>query len=113
MILNKDDNGRDISISIGSILEIELSTPAGTGYEWSVSKLEQEYLELMREEKIVAQMEDNKVGQPVVKKWYLRARRAGGTEVIMGLYRSWEGKSRPSDLFRIHIDISLMPDKER
>jgi len=113
MMLNKNDNGRNISISIGSILEIELSTPAGTGYEWSVAKLEQEYLEIIKEEKSVARTEDDKVGQPVVKKWYLRARRAGATEVIMGLYRRWEGKDRPADRFSIHIDISEMNDKER
>ena len=113
MKLTKNDNGRNISISIGSIIEIELSTPAGTGYEWSVAKLDQEYLELIKEETIVTQTDGDKVGQPVVKKWYLRAQRCGVTEVIMGLYRSWEGKDRPGDLFDIHIDISLMTDKER
>ena len=113
MKLTKNDNGRNISISIGSIIEIELSTPAGTGYEWSVANLDQQYLELIKEETIVTQTDRDKVGQPVVKKWYLRALRSGVTEVIMGLYRSWEGKDRPGDLFNIHIDISLRADKER
>jgi len=113
MKLTKDDNGRNISIALGSIVEIELSTASGTGYEWSVTKLDEQYLALIKEEKIVARPQDDKVGQPVVKRWYLRALRAGATEVVISLYRSWEGKDRPSDLFSINIDISLMADKER
>jgi predicted secreted protein len=104
--LNMSDNGREVIIQSEKILEVELSdASASTGYEWSVANLDKECLELLKEEKVITPPEGGKTGQPVIKRWYLRALKVGSTELVFSLNRPWESHIRSGKLYRIKLHI--------
>lgn len=107
VLLNKQDNNKEINVRIGEVIRIELERYGSTGYEWYPDKSYGEYLELIREG-----MEDVKkspvkgiVGIPVRRWWELRAVKKGETEISIYLYRDWEGKDRAVDSFRVRVKI--------
>lgn len=102
--LSKRDNGKEITIEIGDVLQIELERSGGTGYEWYLDQSYKKYFELTREDTETRQNR-GLVGTPVMKKWKLRAIERGETDICLFLYREWEGKDRAVETFRIRARI--------
>jgi inhibitor of cysteine peptidase len=102
--LSKDDNGREITIKIGDILQIELKRSGGTGYEWYLDKSYKKYFELMKEDTETGQRE-GLVGTPVGRTWKLRAIERGETDIRLFLYREWEGKDKAAETFKVKVRI--------
>jgi predicted secreted protein len=102
--LSKGDNGKEITIKIGDVLQIELERSGGTGYEWYLDRSYEKYFELMREDTETRQSR-GLVGTPVVRTWKLRAVEQGKTDIRLSLYREWEGKDKAVETFRIKVRI--------
>ncbi len=102
--LSKGDNGKEITIKIGDVLQIELERSGGTGYEWYLDKSYRKYFELMKEGTETRQSR-GLVGTPVVRTWKLRAVEGGETDICLFLYREWEGKDKAVETFRIKVRI--------
>lgn len=104
-IFKKQDNGKEITISVGEIIQIELERYGSTGYEWYLDSSYEQYFKLIRED--TEEISHNKyvVGAPVKRKWQLKAVKKGEAEISIYLYRDWEGKDKAIDLFRIRLKI--------
>ncbi len=104
MKLRKSDNGKEITIKIGDVLQIELERSGGTGYEWYLDQSYKKHFELMGEDTETRQ-DRGLVGTPVMKKWKLRAIERGETDICLSLYREWEGKDKAVETYRIRARI--------
>ncbi len=102
--VGKGDNGKQITIKIGDVLQIELERSGGTGYEWYLDQSYKRYFELLREETVTRRTE-NLVGTPVVRRWKLRAIEGGEAGIRLFLYREWEGIDKAVETFRIEVRI--------
>lgn len=103
--LTREDSGREISLKMGEVFEVALSSPGAAGYLWYFDRLDPEYLEVTGEESSAASGE-RLMGAPLTMRWRLRAKKEGQTEMEMSLYRPWEGKGKAIDIFKAKIRIS-------
>jgi predicted secreted protein len=102
--LNRGDNGKEITIKTGDVLEIKLERSGSTGYEWYLDETYKKYFELLREDTETRQS-GSLVGTPVVRTWKLRATKRGETDIRLFLYREWEGRDKAVETFRIKVRI--------
>jgi predicted secreted protein len=107
VLLNKQNNGKEIDVRIGEVIRIELERYGSTGYEWHPDKSYGEHLELIREgtEDIKKSPVKGMVGTPVRRWWEFEAFKKGETEISIYLYRGWEGKEKAVDSFKIKVKI--------
>jgi len=104
IIVNKQDNGKEIKPKVGNVIQVELEGLAGAGYKWYLESLNAEYLELISEEtKAVSDKE--KIGAPVLGIWRFKTLKKGFTEIKMDHYRVWEGKDSATEHFGIKLTI--------
>ena len=103
--INKLDNNKEVTVKVGDAINIELELFGGTGYDWHIDKPSGECLELISERTDTAATDKAIVGAPLTKEWELRAIKRGDTEVVLHLYRAWEGKEKAIDLFKIRVKI--------
>ena len=105
VIVTKDDNGKEISIPQGGIVEIRQEYPAGTGYSWEITDMDKSLLELL--DVTTKPIKEGPVaGGPILKTWRIKAVGKGETELKMYYYRVWEGLEKAPDKFLLRIRIS-------
>jgi predicted secreted protein len=102
--ITKEQHGRQITASLGSLIQIELPFLGSAGYGWHVETSSSDYIELFLEEtkKILPA---DKIGGPVMGIWRFRTVKPGRTEIRMACYRAWEGPDAATDHFTIKIEI--------
>jgi predicted secreted protein len=103
VILQKQDNGKEINLKAGQVVQVQLAGVGGTGYWWYVQDLDARHLELLLE-KTKAES-DGRVGGPVLGLWTFQAKEPGTTEIKMDYYRKWEGVEKAIKKFRVKITI--------
>ena len=103
VILQKQDNGKEINLKAGQVVQIQLAGVGGTGYWWYVQSLDARHLELLSEK--TRAPSDGRVGGPVLGIWTFRAKEPGSTEIRMDYYRKWEGVEKAIEKFRVKITI--------
>ncbi len=103
VILQKQDNGKEITLKSGQTLQVQLEAMGGAGYWWYVQDLDPRFFELLSEKSRAAS--DGRVGGPVLGIWTFRAKEPGSSEIKMGYYRSWEGAARAAEHFRVKVQI--------
>jgi predicted secreted protein len=103
LTVGKDQDGRDLDLKVGSILEIELPGRSGTGYSWSAEAAGAPYLKLMSH--TTRQVVEGRLGGPVIEVWRFRAEKPGATEIRMAYFRPWEGVGQAKDHFHLKIRI--------
>jgi len=107
ILLDINSNGKKIELKVGDEIQIELKAMGGAGYAWYFDKLDQNFFDLMGEErKVVALEKGDVVGTPVLMVWKLRAKKPGTSSVRMSYYRQWEGKDKAVNQFEILVDIT-------
>ncbi len=104
VILAKEDNGKEIAVKSGQVIQIQLEARGGTGYWWYVQDLDRRHLEFLSE-KTRAGDSGGRVGAPVLGIWTFRARDPGVSEIRMAYYRIWEGSAGAADRFSVRIRI--------
>ena len=102
--LEEKDNGTEIRITNGDIIQIELKRSGGTGYEYYLDRDYKDYFELIKDEKKEI-LRKGFVGTPVMRCWQLKAVKQGDTELVLRLYRDWEGKKNAASMFRVRVKI--------
>jgi len=103
VILTKQDQGKEIEVKVGDVVQIELEAIGTAGYQWFVESLDQEVLKLVSEETQVPY--PGRLGAPVLMVWKFEVIKEGTTEIRMDHYRSWEGKEHSTDHFEVRIKI--------
>ena len=101
--LQKQDNGKEINLKAGQVVQVQLAGTGGTGYWWYVQNLDARLLELLSEKTKAAS--DGRVGGPVLGLWTFQAKEPGSTEIKMDYYRKWEGIARAAERFQVKITI--------
>ena len=103
VVLQKQDNGKEVCIKGGQVFQIQLEGMGGTGYWWYVQPPDVRHVELLSEKTRV--VSDGRMGGPVLGLWTFRAKESGTTEIKMDYYRSWEGSAKAADHFQVRIKI--------
>lgn len=104
MIVREEDNGKEIAVRTGDVIQIEMEVPGGAGFIWEIENLDSKHLELLKEEtKGIAK--DEFTGGLITKIWQLETKKSGETEVTMYCFRPWQGKDKAISKFRIKVKI--------
>jgi inhibitor of cysteine peptidase len=103
LTVTRAQHGREITLKVGSILEIELPGQAGTGYSWLEQATGAPYLKLV--DQTTRPDKQGRLGGPVIQVWRFKAEKPGTTEIKMAYYRSWEGVGTAKDHFLIKLHI--------
>ena len=103
VVLQKQDNGKEVCIKGGQVFQIQLEGMGGTGYWWYVQPPDVRHVELLSE-KTKAQFE-GRVGGPVLGIWTFRTKEPGTAEIKMDYYRNWEGSARSIEHFKVIVKI--------
>lgn len=103
LTVGKAQDGRDLDLKVGSILEIELPGRGGTGYSWSAEAAGAPYLKLMSQ--TTRQVKEGLPGGPVIQVWRFKVEQPGATEIKMAYFRPWEGAGQAKDHFHLKIRI--------
>jgi predicted secreted protein len=104
VIVHKKDNGKEIQVRRGDVIQIELEGMGSTGYKWHVDAIDVERVELLTEE-TVSLKKEGVVGAPVLEIWRLKALKEGKADIKMDYYREWEGIERAREHFVIRLNI--------
>jgi predicted secreted protein len=103
VILTKQDQGKEIEVKVGDVIQIELEAMGTAGYQWFVEGLDQEMLKLISEE--TKALHPGRLGAPVLMVWKFEVIKEGTTEIRMDHYRTWEGKEQSTDHFEVKIKV--------
>jgi predicted secreted protein len=101
--VTKGQDGREIALKVGNILQIELPGQGGTGYSWSVEEACAPYVKLM--DHTTRQLKEGLPGGPVMHMWRFKAEKPGACEIKMAYFRPWEGVGKAVDHFRLKLRI--------
>jgi inhibitor of cysteine peptidase len=101
--VTKEQGGREITLKVGNILQIELPGRGGTGYLWSVENSCAPYLKLM--DQATEKVGESRPGSPVMQVWRFKAEKPGAIEIKIAYYRPWEGVGKAVDHFRLKLHI--------
>jgi predicted secreted protein len=105
MTITREDSGKEIRVTVGDIIQVELSGLGSAGYGWHPEQIDRTLLELLSEETQKATGE-GRIGAPVKGLWRFKAIKEGQTEIRMLHYRIWEGKEKATDHFYIKVLIT-------
>jgi predicted secreted protein len=103
IIIKKQDNGKEISIKCGDVIQIELAAMGAAGYDWHIDNLDMEHLALVSEE--TRAVSESQRGAPIIVIRRFKAKEKGSTEIKMDHYRVWEGKEKKTEYFSIKLTI--------
>ena len=103
IMLTMEDKGTAINVRQGDIILIELERAGSTGYEWHLDEGYRDHFELLSLEEGPRPDEKGRMGGPVIQRWRLQTTAPGKTELVLRLYRQWEGKDQSADMFSVEI----------
>jgi predicted secreted protein len=101
--VTKAQDGREIGLKVGNILQIELPGNSGTGYSWLARDAGAPYLKLL--DQATRQLKKDLPGGPVIQIWRFKAEKSGATGISLDYFRSWEGVGTATDHFRLELRI--------
>lgn len=104
IVLTKQDNGKEIRVKYGEVIQIELKIMGAAGYDWFVDNLDGKYLELIIKE-TKRMLPQGVVGTPFLGVWAFKTIKRGHREIKMAQYRPWEGVGKGTEIFSIKLDI--------
>jgi predicted secreted protein len=102
--LKRPDDGKHLTVDLGTLIRIELEEQGGTGYLWLLEALDQRLFELLRVESKAGERVDM-MGAPIIKIWELKARQKGKTGLDFSYCRPWEGKEEAQDRFVVTVTV--------
>jgi predicted secreted protein len=105
-IVTIKDNGKQITMGEGTVLEVRLEQVGGTGYLWQIADLDGEHLKVLQSSEIPPDRKGQMVGGPLLKTWEIEAVKAGQTNLKILLYRPWEGPEKAAKSFQLRIQIN-------
>ncbi len=103
-VITNVDNGKQITVPEGAIVEVRLKQHGGTGYLWQIVDLDETHLKVLESTETPLR-EAPVVGGPLLMTWKIKAVKAGQTDLKILLYRPWEGVKKTAESFKVHIRI--------
>jgi predicted secreted protein len=105
MTLTIKDDGRDVAVSVGDVIKVELEFQGGTGYSWYVDGLDETRLTALGVI-TVDTADKGVVGGPVQGVWSFKAAAPGDTVLRMLYYRVWEKNKSALKSFTVKFHIT-------
>lgn len=103
-VLQGKDNGKEIQVKAGTMIQLSLEERGGTGFVWEFHQFDERHFEIVKTEtKPLA--EKNRVGGPILKTWELKAREAGETKLSLDYFRPWEGRAKAVEHYLVKVRI--------
>jgi predicted secreted protein len=103
-VIQMPDNGKEIRVHAGEVIELALKEQAGTGYIWEFHHLDHQHFKLLHTEtKPLAA--PNRVGGPMLRLWRLKALAPGVATLSLDYLRPWEGQAKAVKHFEIKVRI--------
>jgi predicted secreted protein len=78
--LTQNDNGKELTVPLGAVIQIELAAAGGTGYLWQFDDLDREHFELLKTE-TVKDEKPGLIGAPTVMRWQVKTRQQGRADL--------------------------------
>ncbi|MBN2542537.1 protease inhibitor I42 family protein [bacterium] len=103
VIVNESDKGREISLSIGQVLVIQLEANPTTGYTW---EFEGDSFILKQLDEPKFQSETDMVGAPGVQEFSFKVTGRGQEILNLVYHRPWEKDTIPAETFFITIRVN-------
>ncbi|MCE5332992.1 MAG: protease inhibitor I42 family protein [Desulfobacteraceae bacterium] len=103
-VLTREDNGKEITLTKGSVFVVELGFSAGTGFSWEIVHIDDKRLNLLDSGTKQAAKE-SLPGGPMLKSFHFKAVGTGRTALKFSLYRSWEGPAKAAETFAVKITV--------
>ena len=100
--LQAKDNGQEIQVNVGTIIELSLEKQGGTGYTWELDQLDKKHFQLVKTE---TRPLSDKIGAPVLMTWWLKVKNAGESQLAMEYFRPWEGTGKAVKHFLVKVSI--------
>jgi predicted secreted protein len=104
IVVTKSDDGKEVTVAKGAIIEVRLEQSGGTGYLWQIVDPDQTHLKVLGSADSPLK-QGRIVGGPMLKTWRIKAVQSGQTELKIFLYRSWEGIESAVDRLQVKILI--------
>jgi predicted secreted protein len=104
-MLTQKDNGREITVPLGTVIQVELAAAGGAGYLWELTDLDPAHLQLLKTETVSAD-KPGITGAPNMSRWQLRTKQRGQAELKFYYFRPWEGKDKALNRFYVKIHIT-------
>lgn len=108
-ILTMEDNGKEVDLSVGGTIKVELKDIGTTGYAWYTDGLDKS-VKLIDEEVVDISPQNLKrgpaAGAPKLKIWTFKAVAPGDTSLRLLQYRVWEGKEHAINKFEVKLHIT-------
>ena len=102
--LQANDNGKDIQVKTGAIIELSLEELGSAGYTWELNNLDEKHFELLKTE-TKPRGEKNRIGAAVIKTWQFKAKEPGASQISLDYFRPWEGKAKAVKHFQVQVHI--------
>jgi predicted secreted protein len=103
-VLQMQDNGKEIRVKIGEVIELALEEQAGTGYKWEFDRLDEKHFQVVHTEtKSLA--DRNMVGGPMLQVWRLKTIGPGDATLSLDYLRPWEGRAKAVNHFEVKVHI--------
>lgn len=103
-VLNLHDNGKEIRVPAGEVIELALEEQAGTGYTWEFNRLDEKHFQVVRTETRPLAPQPL-VGGPMLKVWHLKTKAPGEARLSLDYLRPWEGRASAVKHFQIQVHI--------
>jgi inhibitor of cysteine peptidase len=103
-VIQMPDNGKEIQVKTGEVIELSLEEQAGTGYTWEFHRLNEKHFQVVRAE--TRQLADPpRVGGPVLRVWRLQTKAPGLSRLSLDYLRPWEGRAKAVKHFEVKVHI--------
>jgi predicted secreted protein len=102
--LTKENDGQQLSVSVGDKIIVKLLEHSTAGYRWSITLLDTNLITKL-EDKYIEPKSKN-LGAAGKRKFTLEALNSGTTDVILEEKRQWEAEEKSASTFKINVLIS-------
>jgi len=103
IMVDMEDNGRQINIFIGQTLVVSLEARPSTGYTWEVVELDELILRQQGDPEF--QPASGGLGAPGVQIFRFEAISAGETDLSMIYHQPWVEGVAPQETFSVHVIV--------
>jgi inhibitor of cysteine peptidase len=103
--VSKSENGKQIEITKGELIRIQLPATPGAGYAWELTEIDEQILKQEGESQFQT-ADPNIVGGSEYQTFLLKAENTGRTNLELVYRRPWEKDVDPLETFTLTVIIS-------
>ena len=87
-VVRMPDNGKEIRVPAGTVIELALKEQAGTGYIWEFQHLDPRHFKVLHTD-TRSLAEPHRVGGPLLRVWQIKTLAPGVTRLSLDYLRPW------------------------